>query len=47
MMKFSDALSRENLSKLAVRTVKTGDVYEMTMTELNGIKPKAGDFSRN
>ena len=46
-MKFSDALSRENLSKLAVRTVKTGDVYEMTMTELNGIKPKVGDVSRN
>lgn len=47
MMKFSDALSEEDLSRLAVRTVRIGDVYEMTMTELNGIKPKARDLSRN
>lgn len=33
--------------RLASRTVKIGDVYEMTMTEANGIKPKAGDYSRD
>lgn len=47
MMEISDALNYEQLSRLASRTVKVGDVYEMTMTEANGIKPKAGDFSRN
>lgn len=47
MMKFSDALKPEELSKLATHTVKVGDVYEITMTEANGIKPKAGDSSRD
>ena len=28
-------------------TVKVGDVYEITMTEANGIKPKPGDASRD
>ena len=46
-MKFSDALKPEELSKLATHTVKVGDVYEITMTEANGIKPKAGDCSRD
>lgn len=46
-MKISDALNDEELSRLASRTVKVGDVYEMTMTEVNGIRPKAGDSSRN
>ena len=45
MMKISDALNEEELSRLASRTVNVGDVYEMTMTEANGIRPKAGDSS--
>lgn len=47
MIKFSDALNAEDLSQLAAKTVKVGDVYEITMTESNGIKPKAGYESRN
>ncbi len=47
MMKISDALNEEELLRLASRTVKAGDVYEMTMTEANGIRPKAGDSSRD
>lgn len=47
MIKISDALSEDELSRLASRTVKVGDVYEITMTEANGIKPKAGDLSRD
>ena len=47
MMKISDALNEEELLRLASRTVKVGDVYEMTMTEANGIRPKAGDSSRD
>lgn len=46
-MKISDALKNEELSNLASHTVKVGDVYEITMTEANGIKPKAGDLSRD
>ena len=47
MIKLSDALSKDDLSRLVSRTVKVGDVYEMTMTEANGITPKAGDVSRD
>lgn len=47
MIKFSDAFNAEELLRLASHTVKVGDVYEMTMTEANGIKPKAGDASRD
>ena len=47
MMKISDALNDEELSRLASRIVRVGDVYEMTMTEANGIRPKAGDASRD
>ena len=47
MMKISDALNEDELSRLAARTVKVGDVYEITMTEANGIKPKPGDTSRD
>ncbi|MBD5234219.1 MAG: hypothetical protein HDS65_08595 [Bacteroidales bacterium] len=47
MIKIFDALNEHELSRLASRTVKVGDVYEMTMTEANGIKPKAGDSSRD
>ncbi len=46
-MKISDALNGEELSRLAFRTVRIGDVYEMNMTEVNGIKPKTGDSSRD
>ena len=46
-MKISDALNEADLSRLAYRTVKVGNVYEMTMTEANGIRPKAGDVSRD
>lgn len=46
-MKISDALSPEALSQLAAKTVSVGDVYEITMTEANGITPKAGDSSRD
>ncbi len=46
-MKISDALNEKDLLRLAERTVKAGDVYEMTMTEANGIKPKDGYSSRN
>lgn len=47
MIKISDALDEDGLSQLAARTVKIGDVYEITMTEANGIKPKPGDASRD
>lgn len=46
-MKLSDALNEDMLSRLASRTVKVGDVYEITMTEANGITPKPGDASRD
>lgn len=46
-MKISDVLNEDELSRLAARTVKVGDVYEITMTEANGIKPKLGDTSRD
>lgn len=46
-MKISDALNEEELSRLAAKTIKIGDVYEITMTEVNGIKPKRGDKSRD
>lgn len=46
-MKISDALGEGELSRLASHTVRVGDVYEMTMTEVNGITPKAGDTSRD
>lgn len=46
-MKLSDALNEDALLRLASHTVKVGDVYEITMTEANGIKPKAGDSSRD
>lgn len=47
MMKISDALDGEELSRLASNTVKVGDVYEITMTEANGIRPKNNDLSRD
>lgn len=47
MMKISDFLNKDELSKLASLTVQVGDVYEMTMNEANGIKPKAGYSSRD
>lgn len=47
MMKISDALNGEDLSRLASRTVNIGDVYEITMTEANGIRPKDGYSSRD
>lgn len=47
MIKISDALTGEELSRLASRTIKVGDVYEVTMTGANGIKPKAGYSSRD
>ncbi len=37
MMKISDALNQQELSRLATITVQVGDVYEITMTEANGI----------
>lgn len=46
-MKIADALNEAEFSRLAQSTVNVGDVYEMTMTEANGIRPKAGAFSRN
>lgn len=46
-MKISDALNEEELSRLAAKTIKIGDVYEITMTEVNGIKSKRGDKSRD
>lgn len=46
-MKISDALNADEILRLATRTVKVGDVYEITMTEANGIKPKDGDSSRD
>lgn len=42
-MKISDALNEDGISRLASHTVKVGNVYKMTLTEINGIKPKAGD----
>lgn len=46
-MKISDALNEEELLRLATKTINVGDVYEITMTEVNGIKPKPGDVSRD
>ncbi len=47
MMKIADALNEDELFRLAYHTVKVGDVYEITMTAANGIKPKPGDTSRD
>ena len=47
MMKIADALKTADISKLAAHTVKVGDVYEITMNEANGIRPKEGDDYRN
>ena len=47
MMKFSEALNQDEVSRLALNTISIGDVYEITMTEANGITPKAGDSSRD
>ena len=46
-MKISDLLNPEELSRLAIRTIKVGDVDRITMTQANGITPKAGDLSRD
>ena len=35
MIKISDALNEDELSRLASRTVKVGDVYEIAMAEAN------------
>ena len=47
MMKIADALNEDELFRLAYHTVKVGDVYAITMTAANGIKPKPGDTSRD
>lgn len=47
MIKLSEALNGEELARLARNTVSVGDVYKITMTEANGIKPKPGDSSRD
>ena len=47
MMKISDALNDEELTRLASHTISVGDVYEITMTEANGIIPKVGFSSRD
>lgn len=46
-MGFLDGLNEDELARLASRTVKAGDVFEITMTEANGIKPKTGHTSRD
>ena len=46
-MKIADALNEDELFRLAYHTVKVGDVYAITMTAANGIKPKPGDTSRD
>jgi hypothetical protein len=46
-MKISDALNDDELANIAANTIKIGDVYLITMTEVNGITPKPGDNSRN
>ena len=46
-MKISDALNDEELTRLASHTISVGDVYEITMTEANGIIPKVGFSSRD
>ncbi len=47
MTKISDALNPDALARLAAKTIAIGDVYEITMTEANGIRPKPGDISRD
>lgn len=47
MTNISDLLSSDNLKALAKQSIKVGNVYRIKMTEANGIKPKAGDASRN
>lgn len=47
MMKLADAFSEKDLFKLARGTVNVGDVYEITMSEVNGITPKNGDSTRD
>lgn len=42
-----DVLNEDELARLASHTVKVGDVFEITMTEANGIKPKVGDTTRD
>ena len=46
-MKIADAFGEDGAVRLARATVKIGDVYEITMTERNGITPKVGDTSRD
>lgn len=46
-MKISDVFSEDKLVQIASQTIEVGDVYEITMTEKNGIKPKNGDLSRD
>jgi len=42
-----EMLNNDSIKAIAKNTVKVGDVYRIKMDERNGIKPKAGDKSRN
>lgn len=42
-----EMLNDDSIKAIAKNTVKVGDVYRIKMDERNGIKPKAGDKSRN
>ncbi len=47
MTKLSDILDENSVKAIAKESIKIGNVYRIKMDEKNGIKPKAGDSSRN
>lgn len=47
MTKLFDILDEHSARAIAKDSIKVGNVYRIKMDERNGIKPKAGDSSRN
>lgn len=47
MTKLFDILDENSAKAIAKDSIKIGNVYRIKMDERNGIKPKAGDSSRN
>lgn len=47
MTKLFDILDEHSTRAIAKDSIKVGNVYRIKMDERNGIKPKAGDSSRN
>lgn len=47
MTRLFETLNNDSIKAIAKNTVKVGVVYRIKMDERNGVKPKAGDKSRN